>query len=118
LTETEVRPERIRQAAYRLRRPPSWFTHCKWRQRSYDPDRLLALPHAIAELQPRPEARDEGRVRTGEGDEQLVVERQPRQTAPGPDADPPLPALAGQQLPGGLLEPFAVTLATLLTLAV
>jgi hypothetical protein len=35
-----------------------------------------------------------------------------------PDADPPLPALAGEQLLGGLLEPFAVTLAALLTLAV
>jgi hypothetical protein len=34
-----------------------------------------------------------------------------------PDADPPLPALAGQQLLRGPLETLAVTLAALLTLA-
>jgi hypothetical protein len=35
-----------------------------------------------------------------------------------PDADPPLPALAGEELLGGLLETFAVTLSALLALAV
>src|ERR1019366_1321520 len=88
------------------------------RHRGNDPDRLLALAHAIAELQPRPEAGHERGIRAGERDEQLVVERQPGQSALRPDADPPLPALAGEQLLGGLLEMFAVTLATLRTLAV
>jgi hypothetical protein len=76
-----------------------------------DPDRFLALAHAIAQVRPLPEAGHERGFTAGESDEHLVVERQARQTAAGPNADPPLPALAGQQ-------PLAVTLATLRTLAV
>lgn len=56
-----------------------------------NPDRLLALAHAIAELQPRLEAGHERRVGPGEGDQQLVAERQPRQTALRADPRPPLP---------------------------
>lgn len=90
----------------------------QYRSLGNDPDCFLTHVYAIAELQPRPEAGHERGDRAGESDEQLVVERQARQTAASPDADPPLPALAGQQLRGGLLQPFAVALAALLAVAV
>lgn len=44
--------------------------------------------------------------------------RQARESALGADADPALPAFAGQQLLNGLLEPLAVLGATLVTLLV
>jgi hypothetical protein len=65
------------------------------RHRRDEPDRLLTLAHAIPQLKPGLEPGDECRVRTGQRNEQLIVEGQPREPAPCADAHPSLPPFGG-----------------------
>ena len=67
-----------------------------------DADRLLALAHAAAELEPLAEAGDVGRVRALERDQQRVAQRVAVEARAG--AQPALPALAREQGAGRLAE--------------
>ena len=85
------------------------------RDRREDLDRLLALAHAAVEREEGAEARD---VAGGDAagmaldrDQPLVAQAVAGEAVGGADADPALPAVAGQQRAGGLLDALAVGLA-------
>src|SRR4029079_8448662 len=86
--------------------------------RRHDPDRALALAHAIPEIQPRPEPGHKRRLRTGQRDQQLIRKRIARQAVAGAHPHPALPPLRRQQLLRRLLHAVAVLGATLLALGI
>jgi hypothetical protein len=86
------------------------------RQRGDDLHRALTLPDRIAHPQPGVEPRDERGVRSREGDQQLVGDRQSREPGLRSDTNPTLPPLRGQQLLRGDLEALAVLAAALCAL--
>ena len=87
-----------------------------------DPDRVLALAHAAVEGEEGAEAGDVGRGDAAgvalDRDQPLVAQAVAREAVGGADADPALPAVAGQQRAGGLLDALAVGLAARVALGV
>jgi hypothetical protein len=77
-----------------------------------DADRAFALAYAAVELQKGAEAGDVGRGDPApvalEGDQPLVSEAVAGEAVGGAYTDPALPAVAAQQLAGGVLEALAV----------